>query len=406
MPLSRRAAGYSSNMAPRARRRLSLLRLGQAVAGLATLALPSSAGQAAAQEWTATPRVRAGAMDGPGSLGSVFKVKMGRRGEILVAQPTVPTISVFDSTGRFLRDVGRAGGGPGEFGVLGALGWTGDTLWVMDVSQNRLHLFDRGLAFARTITPFITDPPPETMRILPGPLLADGSILAIPMMAEPADSHPLILLHEDGSRRRSLPPLAYRGHTILVRGSGGPIGNVTNPWSDSPLWTPAADGSSIIIVKRPVATHEDEGRLRIIRLGLDGDTLLNREFVYPPRPLRKAEVDSTYRQIAERLARNPRLGSTAAQVEGDVRASIPAPRYYPPVTELIAGDDGTIWLRREAPAQGHEEWQVFSEQGEVLGRIRLPEELQVHGADLERVWGVTRNELDVSFVEVYGIERD
>ena len=41
--------------------------------------------------------------------------------------------------------------------------------------------------------------------------------------------------------------------------------------------------------------------------------------------------------------------------------------------------------------------------GEPLGGLRLPAALQVHGADGRQVWGVTRNELDVTFVEVYAL---
>lgn len=378
--------------------------LGGVIVGFAALILPLDGQRAAAQEWTATRHVRAGAMEGPGSLGSVFKVGMGRNGEILALQPSVPAISVFDSTGRFLRDVGRAGGGPGEFGILGALGWTGDTLWVMDVGQRRLHLFDRTLTFARTITPIIADFPLAGARVLPGPLLADGSILAIPVTPGPDDAHPLVLLAEDGSVQRVLPSIASSGGTITVTGSEGPIGEITNPWSDSPLWTTAADGRSIIIVHRPVADSEDEGRLRIIRMGLDGDTLVDRAFTYRPRPLGEADRDRTYRETAERIARNARV-SSARQAESDLRASLRAPRYYPAVTDLVAGSDGTIWLRRERPVAGREEWQVFSDYGEMRGRVHLPEELRVHGADRQRVWGVTVNELDVPFVEVYRVSR-
>lgn len=405
MPLHRLAETSSSNRGFRIQRRRWRRLIGWTLTGLGALVLPLAGGRAAAQEWAATLQVRAGAMDGPGSLGDVFRVAMGPKGEILAAQPAVPTISVFDSIGHFVRDVGRAGEGPGEFGILGALGWTADTLWVMDVGRARLHLFDRELEFVRTITPMISDLPPGAMRVFPGPLLADGSIMAIPMMSGAADSHPLILLNEDGSVRRTLPPLPYAGHEVVVRGSGGPIDEVANPWSEVPLWTPAADGRSILIVHRPIAAREDQGRLRIIRLGLQGDTLVDREFVYRPRPIEKAELDRVYHDLAERLAGNPRVTSTMMQVEDDVRASLPAPPYYPPVTKLIAGDDGTIWLRRQTTVANQQEWQVFSEEGEMLGRVHLPQELEVHGAERGRVWGVSRNELDVSFVEVYGVNR-
>lgn len=379
--------------------------LGRGLTAAALLALSLPPEQAGAQWWRADLELRAGAMDGPGALGNVFKVVMGPRGEILATQPEVSTISVFDSTGQFLRDIGRSGGGPGEFGVPGALGWTGDTLWVMDVGQQRVHLFDRDLSYARTVTPVPLESPDPRMRLLPGPLLADGSVLAIPLVFVPADSQPLILLEQNGEVRR-LPGISNRGHTVRLRGSLEPLGVTTNPWSDSDLWTPAADGKSIIVVHRPIATREDQGKLQILRLGLNGDTLVNQDFVYRPRPLRDQEAERVYREMAERFGRNRNISAAVARIESDLRSSVPAPRFYPAVTELISGDDGTIWLRREAPSQGQEEWQVFSADGEMLGRVRLPEGLRLHGADARRVWGVMRDELDVSFVEVYALELD
>ena len=134
--------------------------------------------------------------------------------------------------------------------------------------------------------------------------------------------------------------------------------------------------------------------------------MVNQDFAYRPRPLRDQEAEQVYREMAERFGRNRNITAAPARIASDLRSSVPTPRFYPAVTELISGDDGSIWLRRETPSQGQEEWQVFSAEGEILGRVRLPEGLRLHGADARRVWGVMRDELDVSFVEVYALDRE
>ena len=55
-----------------------------------------------------------------------------RRGRILVMDPTQPDFSVFDSTGAFVRSVGRFGGGPGEY----------ESLSLIDVGPRYIHVFD------------------------------------------------------------------------------------------------------------------------------------------------------------------------------------------------------------------------------------------------------------------------
>ena len=72
-------------------------------------------------------------------------------GHLAVAQPQDGTVLVFAADGRQLATVGRKGGGPGEFRGINQLGWSGDTLWVADYSNNRLTLIGPTGRIAREI---------------------------------------------------------------------------------------------------------------------------------------------------------------------------------------------------------------------------------------------------------------
>jgi hypothetical protein len=70
-------------------------------------------------------------------------------GSIAVLQPQDSRIVVFDDNGRRAHSLGRAGGGPGEFGKMGGrsfitAGVFADTLWVYDPSHRRFTLFAGG----------------------------------------------------------------------------------------------------------------------------------------------------------------------------------------------------------------------------------------------------------------------
>ena len=58
-----------------------------------------------------------GGLDGPGLevIDEVSRVAVDRMGRVLVSVYRSPEISVFDSTGTFLRTFGRSGEGPGEY---------------------------------------------------------------------------------------------------------------------------------------------------------------------------------------------------------------------------------------------------------------------------------------------------
>src|SRR5690606_29638949 len=51
-------------------------------------------------------------------------------------------LRIFDETGRFIRQVGRAGDGPGEYRFPGPFGFIGDTIWIAEGRTGRMTLFD------------------------------------------------------------------------------------------------------------------------------------------------------------------------------------------------------------------------------------------------------------------------
>ncbi len=74
-----------------------------------------------------------GDLEGPGYVEETSNVIRDGLGNYWVAQNS--EIKLFDSTGRFMRTLGRAGGGPGEFGSVGPMFVDAD---------GRTHVFDRG----------------------------------------------------------------------------------------------------------------------------------------------------------------------------------------------------------------------------------------------------------------------
>lgn len=79
--------------------------------------------------------VTIGGLDGPGlDMVSMFSgVAIDRRGRILVWEKGEADIAVFDSTGSYLRTVGGAGEGPGEYRSIS----------FMSVGSRYIHVFDR-----------------------------------------------------------------------------------------------------------------------------------------------------------------------------------------------------------------------------------------------------------------------
>jgi hypothetical protein len=81
--------------------------------------------------------------DSAGVNAAIRSVVADDDGNVYVAGYGAGGIYVFDSTGRSVRVLGRAGSGPGEFKNRYSLAWAGDTLAVYDPENGRVELVDR-----------------------------------------------------------------------------------------------------------------------------------------------------------------------------------------------------------------------------------------------------------------------
>jgi hypothetical protein len=68
------------------------------------------------------------------------------------------------------------------------------------------------------------------------------------------------------------------------------------------------------------------------------------------------------------------------------------------VTGVVAGNDGSIWLRREPVSFDSVSWDVLNSGGSREGSLRVAAGLQIHAVSGNTVWGVIRDELDVPYV--------
>jgi hypothetical protein len=362
-------------------------------------AMVMTIGLVQAARWNAVPGVRAGVLDGPGALADVFDIEVGPGGEILAAQVRGASIAVFAENGDYRRSIGRRGDGPGEFQILGRMGWSGDTLWVIDFGK--LHLFTRELEFVRTIVHPSVPPPAGVQRLIPGPVLADGSVLAVPIFPDSGRLSPFLRISPTGVIQDTLFHLPQRNTIVHLEVGGVRPANLLHPWIANPLWLPASDGRSVVIVKRPIARDGGRGTFELMRLNLAGDTLVKRAIAYQPIEIDDESRDRAYARLAVRAAQQTE--ATPARAEREIRQVIEPARHHAPVSELVVGRDSTIWLRREDLGRETASWDIFDFGGSLLARLTLPSDFRVLRAQRSRVWGVETDSLDVQYIRVYDI---
>jgi hypothetical protein len=368
--------------------------------GLAVALYPRLAAEAQTPSWQAVRDVRVAFDDGPGVLTTVSGLTVGRDGRVYVSQPQEGIVRVYDSRGRFLRKIGRSGEGPGEFERPSRLGWRGDTLWVGDSPQARISLFRPDGSFVRSITFTRAGPLTGGRPNIPGSLLADGTVLGLwlsPMytLAGPTPVvEPLVRFSARGDPLGVLGRRQRRQEFARVR-SGTSSTYFAQPFSDSPLTAVAPDGSGLVIVTRAAATSRGQASFSVRKVHFSGRTAFERAYTYTPRPLTGDAVESVVNKHAGGMQEAKFRTPPEAAARRLIREALYRPGYLAPVTDVVIGRDGTIWLRRESTGRAVFDWQVLDAAGRPIGRVSLPAKVAVQYADRSQVWGVELDELDV-----------
>src|SRR5690606_38703450 len=142
------------------------------------------------------------------------------------------------------------------------------------------------------------------------------------------------------------------------------------------------------------AGGEEGASVRVSALDVRGDTLFTRVYPFDPVPIPQSVRDSTMK------ARESELRGRSPELADAFRDRARPPATYPPVTSLVVGSDGTIWMERP-DAGGMRVYFAIAQDGEPLGTVELPRSSRLAAADRSRVWVLERDENDVESVVRY-----
>ena len=170
-----------------------------------------------------------------------------------------------------------------------------------------------------------------------------------------------------------------------------------HPLPDTDLLGLAPDGSSAVLVRRRAWSGSGAAEFHVVRIDADGDTTLRRTVDYEPRSVPRGFFADDVKRLVELPGVVDRRALNRALHEFYEQR-----RYFPPVTSVTVGSDGTIWLAGPEDS-GERKWLVLDRSGSAIGRVRLPASSVVESANETEAWVVEKDALDIPYVVRYDI---
>jgi hypothetical protein len=329
-------------------------------------------------------------------LNSVGGIVVRARGDFVIANTRNRELCFFDSTGRFVRRVGRRGSGPGEYQEISEVrAFRGDSLVVAD-------------AFARRLT--ILSP--------------DGGVVRTASIATPADtlgSVNWMLVLRDGSTLvgfsefKSGPPRpeslyiwqrAYRygldGRLI------GPAGRF--PQSEHFVQAVPLEHGGVAYWNRAFGRRFSAAPLgdgmvagdgsgpMVEEYGADGRLRARHRIAIPLRPVTASEIDA-YRTAARDAS------SAADRVLTERRISeMPFPTTLPVYRTVLADPTGAIWLEQyPSPGAAAATWIVVDPSTRRSSLVTVPARFRLLVVTVLSACGVSRDDVDVETIQCHTI---
>ena len=293
----------------------------------------------------------------------VYHLAESDEGAVFAANLT--EILIFDSDGAYIGEMGRAGQGPGEFQFITGLGLHGDTLWVADAALGRVtRLLPNGRVL-ETISPR----PPGALTFGQITLAPDRSIVMSGSVTarmgppeDPTGRHRTYWRRWRGDDQAldTLVVSEVGNEFMMVPGYGGTPRPIMQPFAER---SPAAfDGTEPYAVAARASREGVDGLIVVERISFDGvlDTAL--AVRYRPRPVTQATIDSVVHLESRMISGRPGAGAPPdeplPEIVREMRRTMYLPEHHPPLWDLVQGEDGVVWIGREASAAGRVRWLI------------------------------------------------
>jgi hypothetical protein len=220
---------------------------------------------------------------------------------------------------------------------------------------------------------------------------------------------PLVRMRRTGAVVDTLANLLVRHApdiTLSYRGSW--LGAYRQPLNMHSAWAARADGEGFVIVEVPSRSDGRDANLSVRRFDSRGVQVYAGAFAYTPIPVSSKMRDSLVLDLAINAVpkRDPALAKAMIKdVSAQIRAGIALPDHVPPVSQVLHGNDGSIWISGPTTSTNTLGWSVYDSSGRLVGKMQHPGDRFIAYADLSTVYAVELDDDGIPWIVRYRVTR-
>ncbi len=328
-------------------------------------------------------------------LHRVFDALRLPNGSVVVSNSGSHELRLFDSTGTYVKSLGRVGQGPMEFGEFSSqsLYPRPSQFLAADEGALRAHAIGNDFTFTETRRfSLYPDTPRPFLRGVAsnGDWLVQAFANGGSLQGQPGQvltaSYQLLRYDSLGVMQDTILQLPSRPR--IVNEHEGSIHFPYIPLSSEPVFT--VDGDRLIVVSGNAPALEIHS--------MKGELLAQHVWNRPQQ--RSVEIWDEFKRRSALTMR----GQDSARYMALYEKSFPLPEFAPMYVGVKGDGSGRLWLERfRMPDETARSWDVISEDGEWLGTVTTPAGLTVLRIADGVLVGRARDSLEVERVQLYRV---
>lgn len=288
---------------------------------------------------------------------SASNIKCDENGYVYVCDYKAHNIKIFNSSGKFIKTIGREGQGPGEFTRPYDIAVTDERMIVWDMGNRRLVSLSKDGDFIKSAPISIYDGWPQMMRALPnGDIVIGSEKLSLGQPEKPQDYF-IDIYSPDLEKKKRVYTQQIRRNKYVIK-EGRAI-NIPIPFSPRIYWDVSSAGEIAVGYSK---TYEIE------IYGIDGEKITSFSHTYTAEKVTDEDKKKFFASIGSFSGGERKQGADDFIVQ-----NTEFPKLKPAFQQIKVDSEGNILVMGYRKNRDEEAmyFDAFGIQGNFLGNVQI-----------------------------------